>query len=55
MLEVEIADDGKGLPDDVQAGIGFISMRERAAELGGTCTVTPGATRGTVVRATLPF
>ncbi|HSH81826.1 MAG TPA: ATP-binding protein, partial [Herpetosiphonaceae bacterium] len=55
MLEVEIADDGKGLPEDVRAGIGFISMRERAAELGGTCTITGGATKGTIVRATLPF
>ena len=55
MLEVEIADDGKGLPEDVRAGIGFISMRERAAELGGTCTITGGSTKGTIVRATLPF
>jgi signal transduction histidine kinase len=55
MLEVEIVDDGKGLPEQVQAGIGFISMRERAAELGGICTVTNGATEGTIVQATLPF
>jgi signal transduction histidine kinase len=55
MLEVEIVDDGKGLPEQVQAGIGFISMRERAAELGGICTITNGATKGAIVRAALPF
>ena len=55
MLEVEIVDDGKGLHEHVQAGIGFISMRERAAELGGICTITTGATEGTTVRATLPL
>ncbi len=55
MLEIEIVDDGKGLPEHVRAGIGFISMRERAAELGGTCTITGGAAKGTVVRAILPF
>ena len=29
-------------------------MRERAAELGGTLTVTPGLPAGTVVTAVLP-
>ena len=55
MIEVEIVDDGQGLPEEVRAGIGFISMRERAAELGGICTITGGATQGTIVRATFPF
>jgi hypothetical protein len=28
-------DDGRGLPERVQAGVGFATMRERAEELGG--------------------
>jgi two-component system, NarL family, sensor kinase len=30
-------------------------MRERAAELGGTCLIRPGAAGGTSVRASLPI
>jgi signal transduction histidine kinase len=53
-LEVEIEDDGRGLPQPYRAGIGLTSMRERAAELGGTCVImsTPGA--GTSISARLP-
>jgi signal transduction histidine kinase len=35
-LEMEITDDGVGLPEDRHAGVGLTSMRERAVELGGT-------------------
>ena len=38
-LELEVRDDGDGLPDTLHAGVGLTSMRERAAELGGTCTI----------------
>src|SRR5215204_1054875 len=38
-LELEITDDGVGLPEDRGAGIGLTSMRERAVELSGTCVV----------------
>src|SRR5262249_20851828 len=38
-LKVEISDDGVGLPDGRRTGVGIGSMRERAAELGGTCTI----------------
>ena len=54
-LEIEIADDGQGLPEDVEPGVGLISMRERAQEVGGSCTITGGAAKGTIVRARLPF
>jgi two-component system, NarL family, sensor kinase len=54
-LCLEITDDGLGLPDGYRAGVGITSMRERAAELGGTCTVEARSTRGTVVRAELPL
>jgi signal transduction histidine kinase len=53
-LHVTVDDDGVGLPDHVRSGIGMSSMRERAAELGGSCTVGPGPKGGTLVRARLP-
>jgi two-component system NarL family sensor kinase len=31
-LEVEVTDDGVGLPDTPDGGVGLSSMRERAAE-----------------------
>jgi signal transduction histidine kinase len=54
-LELEIADDGHGLASDFRAGVGIASMRERAAELGGTCAVEQVDGRGTRVRARLPL
>ena len=54
-LKLEIIDDGVGLPANCHAGIGLISMRERAAELGGTCMVAPVPTGGTRVIAHLPL
>ncbi|HEX6888571.1 MAG TPA: ATP-binding protein [Candidatus Nanopelagicales bacterium] len=52
-VQMVITDDGLGLPPDATPGVGITSMRERAAELGGTCTVTSGSP-GTIVRADLP-
>ena len=53
-LMLSVRDDGSGICPD-RAGTGLRSMRERADELGGTCTVTftPGV--GTTVRAELPL
>jgi signal transduction histidine kinase len=53
-LGLEIADDGVGLPQERRTGVGLTAMRERAAELGGTCTVEPAPTGGTRVLALLP-
>ncbi|MGQ0574860.1 MAG: histidine kinase [Pseudonocardia sp.] len=53
-LNVEVVDDGSGLPDPVSCGAGLRSLRERAAELGGTCSIARGPVGGTVVRAELP-
>ena len=39
-LLVEVADDGTGIAADAQAGVGLVSLRERAAELGGRSEVT---------------
>lgn len=54
-LELEISDDGIGIPEEHRMGIGLISMRERASELGGTCIVGPTDTGGTRVLAQLPL
>ena len=55
MLEVEITDDGVGMPKDRISGVGLSSMRERAEELGGTLVVEPGPEGGTRVLASLPL
>jgi signal transduction histidine kinase len=55
MLCLEIRDDGMGLPAGCQAGVGMNSMRERAAELGGTCVVESLPAGGTHVLARLPL
>jgi len=52
-LDVEIADDGRGIDPDAPAGVGLTAMRERTDELGGTLTIDSGPT-GTVIRAQLP-
>ena len=54
-LNLEVVDDGRGLPSSVRAGVGLVSMRERAAELGGSCTIDSAAGGGTRVLARLPL
>ncbi|MBP6787368.1 MAG: GAF domain-containing protein [Candidatus Promineofilum sp.] len=53
-LRIEVADDGVGFAVGRAGGLGLHSMRERAAELGGTFSVAAAAEGGTVVRAALP-
>jgi signal transduction histidine kinase len=55
ILQVEICDNGLGLPQEVQPGVGLSSMRERAAELGGTCVIEALPQGGTRVLARLPL
>ncbi len=54
-LYLEICDDGLGLPAGYHAGVGLVSMRERALELGGECTVETAATGGVRVSVHLPL
>lgn len=54
-LYVAVDDDGIGLPGDLRAGVGLISMRERAAELGGACRIEHRPEGGTRVIARLPL
>lgn len=58
-IALEVLDDGIGIDltasGGVPASIGLLSMRERAAAIGGTLSVERGADgRGTVVRVILP-
>lgn len=54
-LQIDITDDGRGLPIELRVGVGLRSMRERAEELGGTLTVKAAPNGGTQVSATLPL
>ncbi len=53
-LAIEVRDDGRGLPENYQSGVGLLAMRERAAEVGGTCQIASLVPRGTGVMAYLP-
>jgi signal transduction histidine kinase len=55
LLRLEVTDDGRGLPAQPRTGIGLGSMRERAAEVGGTLELRQAADRGTTVVAQLPL
>jgi signal transduction histidine kinase len=54
-LTIEVTDDGVGLPETPEGGVGLSSMRERAAELGGECEIVRSRPSGTRVFARLPF
>ena len=53
-IEVTVRDNGVGVPVRPRAGVGMVSMRDRAAEVGGRLDVEPTPGGGTTVRATLP-
>lgn len=54
-VHLDVVDDGRGLAPDHTPGVGLVSMRTRAAELGGHCTVAARPDGGTVVSAWLPL
>jgi signal transduction histidine kinase len=54
-LRLEVVDDGVGLDVARGRGVGLTAMSERAAELGGTCSVVPRSRGGTAVLALLPI
>ena len=54
-LCLTIEDDGRGLPDDVQMGVGLRSMQERVAELEGEFNLEPAAAGGLLIRVRLPI
>jgi two-component system NarL family sensor kinase len=54
-LTLSVADNGKGMEQAYSSGVGLASMRERAAELGGTLTVSTCQGGGACVIAQLPL
>lgn len=54
-VDVTVRDDGRGLDPARTPGVGLHSMRERAAEVGGSCSVRSAADGGTLVHAWLPL
>jgi len=54
-LLLEVSDNGKGLSAESHAGVGFASIKERAAELGSECVIENIPTGGTRVSARLPI
>lgn len=54
-LQIEVSDDGSGIDETGQAGVGLTSMRERAEELGGTFSIRKTDPPGTLVTACLPL
>lgn len=54
-LRIEIRDNGLGLSPERRVGVGLVSMRERAEELGGTCTITSAPGEGVRILAILPL
>ena len=53
-LDVDVRDDGVGLPEGWRAGVGIASMRERVTELGGELAIEPSLPHGTRINARLP-
>ena len=54
-LRLNVCDNGQGMPKKFEAGVGLASMRERAAELGGTCQLKKAPGGGTCVNASFPI
>jgi signal transduction histidine kinase len=54
-LQIEVIDDGVGLPQPVTSGVGLQSMRERAEELGGLFVAKNRPSRGAQIRVQLPL
>ncbi len=54
-LLIDVTDNGIGLPDRMQAGVGINSIRERVTELGGNCSFQNLPSGGAHVSARLPM
>lgn len=52
---VTVRDNGKGLREAQQSGVGLQAMRERAGELNGQCVIQALPAGGTLVQAGLPL
>jgi signal transduction histidine kinase len=55
ILQIEIEDEGIGMPEMHQAGVGLRSMRERAEEVGGTFIIESIMNSGTRIYVKMPY
>jgi signal transduction histidine kinase len=53
-LHLRVQDDGVGIRPDAGGGVGLVSMRQRAEEVGGRFRVSEPPNGGTLVQAELP-
>lgn len=53
LIRLSIADNGKGMPEEIRGGRGLTSMRSRAEAVGGALEIRTGKT-GTALLLTLP-
>jgi signal transduction histidine kinase len=51
---LDVVDDGVGADGAEGSGVGTVSMRQRAEEIGGRLSIVPAEPRGTCVRAVVP-
>lgn len=54
-LVLTIVDNGRGVDDRTTPGVGWSSMRERAAEIGGSCFISGRPEGGVLIQAVLPL
>jgi len=54
-LVMTVRDDGDGLPDDVEKGLGLRSMEHRANLIGASLSITSGEEGGALIRCSLPL
>jgi signal transduction histidine kinase len=55
LVELEVEDHGKGLLASPRRGLGIVTMRERAALIGGTIEFLTPAAGGTLIRLRVPI
>jgi signal transduction histidine kinase len=53
-LTIIIDDNGKGIARDAKRGVGLSSMKERAEEVGGTCSIQSIENEGTRIKVYFP-
>ena len=54
-LLLQVTDDGVGIPNELTRRSGLLNLAERAERYGGTFTLVPGASRGSVLSWRVPL
>jgi signal transduction histidine kinase len=53
-VQLEVADDGRGVAPDTPRGFGLASMERRLMELSGSLQLEPRPPHGTLLHAEIP-